>query len=810
MRNFVTDLRYGLRMLLKHPGLATISVTALALGIGLTAMMWSIVYGALMRDMPFERGQDLVYVRRYRPDRGPNNNMSMPVHDYEAYRAGQHAFEDMASWYEGTVNVSGIEGRPERFTGGFITPSAFRLLRLPPRLGRAFTDDDNKAGAPNVAMISWDLWQERFGGDSAIIGKTLRANGISEEIVGVMPRGFLFPNASKLWLPLRMNATTQQPWASGTWLESMGRLKPGATIAQVRAELGIVAARLAQEHPKENTGIAPLVQTPNQYLVPEGPRTMLWTMLGAVFGVLLLACSNVANLLLARAAMRSKEVAIRTALGASRARVIGQLLTEALVISLIGSVIGIGIAAVGVRWFNHALLQTQLPFWVKITVDPPILLFVLLVSVLAAVISGVVPALQATNAKIHDVLKDEGRGSSSLRLGRFSKGLVVLELALAGGLLVAAGFMIQSVIQRSHFDYGVRTSNVLTARAGLFETTYPDSASHAKFWRDLEVRMQQLPANNGAALMTALPGLFGGNGGTFAVEGKTYATDRDYPETRSVAVSPSYFALFKLQSVEGRLLTENDNGATAQVAVVTRGFALKHFPGQSPLGKRLRFGDAESTQPWLTIVGVIPDVWYDGTNDTPARTVVLTSIYQGDYRFLSIAIGAPSNPTGFTGPLQMAVLGVDRDQPVYFVRTLDEAIAANGWFYTVFGDLFASFGAAALFLAMIGVYGVMSFAVTRRTPEIGVRMALGAGTKDVLRLFLQQGTIQIAIGLLLGAALAFGISRGLTSVLFQVDINNGLMYGGVSAALALSGFVAILIPSLRATRVDPLSALRYD
>ncbi len=810
MGTFLADLKYGLRMLFKHPGLATISILALALGIGLTTTMWSIVYGALMRHMPFERGQDLVYVLRYRPDRGSNNNMSMPIHDFEAYRAGQHEFEEMGAWYEGTVNISGISGRPERYTGGFIMPSALHLLRLPPIIGRSFTEDDRRTGAANVVLISWDLWQERFGGDSAIVGKTLRANGVSEEIIGVMPRGFLFPNQSKLWLPLRMDATTQQPWGSGQWLESMGRLKPGATMDQVRAELNVVAKRLEQEHPKENKGIAPLVESPNHYLVPDGPRTMLWTMLGAVFGVLLLACSNVANLLLARAAIRTKEVAIRTALGASRARVIGQLLTEALVISLAGSVIGIGIAMLGVAWFNHALLQTQVPFWVKIRVDLPILLFVLGVSVLAAVVSGVVPALQATKSGIHDVLKDESRGSSSLRLGRFSKGLVVLELALAGGLLVAAGFMIQSVVQRSHFDYGVDTHNVFTARVGLFESAYPDSASHAKFWHDLEVRMQQLPANKGAALMSSLPGLNGSIGGSFAIEGKTYANDHDYPFTPGAAVSPSYFALFKLQPVEGRLLVENDNGTTAPVAVVTRGFARKHFAGQSPLGKRIRFGGEGSTQPWLTIVGVIPDVWYDGTSDTPARTAVLTSIYQGDYRFLSIAIAAPSNPLGFSAPLQNAVLAVDGDEPIYFARTLDDAIAQNGWFYIVFGDLFASFGAAALLLAMIGVYGVMSFAVTRRTQEIGVRMALGAGTRDVLRLFLQQGAVQIASGLVVGVGLAFLLSRGLTSVLFQVNTNNALMYGGVSAALALSGFVAILIPSLRATRVDPLAALRYD
>ena len=809
MNTFLTDLRYGLRMLFKHPGLAGISVFALALGIGLTAMMWSITYGALLRGMPFEDGDALISVQRTRPDRGPDNNMFMPIHDFAAYRAGQHSFEDLAGWYEGTVNLSGVEGGPERFQGAFITASAFRLLRVQPLLGRVFTDEDNKTGAPNVVIISYDVWQNRFGKDSAAIGKTLRANGTASEIIGVMPPGFLFPTLSKLWLPLRLDPVTQQPWASGSWIAGMGRLKPGATIEQVRAELGIVAARLEQEHPKENKGLVPLVRTMTRSFIGRGPTTMLWTMMGAVLGVLLIACSNVANLLLARAAVRTKEVAIRTALGASRWRIVSQLLTEAFVLSMSGAIVGIGIALLGVHWFNQQLLQTQVPFWIHIAVDPPILLFVIGVTFLAALVSGVVPALQATRTGIHDVLKDESRGSSSMRIGKFSKGLVVFELALAGGLLVGAGFMIQSVTQRSHFDYGVDTHNVFTARIGLFETTYPDSASHARFWHDVETRLQALPGQHGVALMSSLPGL-NGNGSQFAVEGKTYANDREYPETRWAAVSSGFFRMFKLQASDGRVLGEGDDGTTQPVAVVSRNFAKTHFDGQSPIGRRFRWGTSESTAPWLTIVGVIPDVWLDGTDDTPTRTAVFTSIYQADYRFLTIGVGAESNPMAFSTPVRAAVAAIDADQPTYFVRTLDEAISANGWFYVTFGNLFGSFGAAALFLAMVGVYGVMSFAVTRRTQEIGVRMALGAGRRDVLRLFLRQGALQIALGLLLGTGLAFALSRGLTSVLFQVDINNAMMYVGMMAALGLTGFVAILIPSLRATKVDPLQALRYD
>ena len=810
MGPFADDLKYAFRMLIKHPGFAGISVVALALGIGLTATMWSITYGGIMRGLPVEDAGDIMYVGRTRPSHDIEE-MGTPVHDYEAWRASQRSFEDLSAWYEGTVNVSGTEARPERFEGAFITASAFRMLRVAPVLGRAFTDEDNVIGAPPVVMIGFDMWSNRFGRDSAIVGKTLRANGITSEIIGVMPRDFEFPTNASLWLPLRLTAATQQPWASGPWLNIMGRLKPGVSPENATDDLAIVSRRLEQEHVKENEGIKPVVQEYTSRYIGDEPTMMLWTMMGAVFGVLLIACSNVANLLLARAAVRTKEVAIRTALGASRWRVVSQLLTESLVLSATGALLGMGIAWVGVRLFNNALLATDVPYWIKIGLDGPVLLFVTAVTVLAALVSGVVPSLQATRSNMHDVLKDESRGASSLRMGRFSKGLVVVELALSGGLLVAAGFMIQSVIQISKFDYGVPTQNNFTARVGLFETSYPDSASHFQFWRDLEARLAELPPNRGYALMTVLPGLNGWQQ-AFGVEGTSYTEDRDYPETRRVAVSPGWFGMFRVAALEGRLLNEGDLPGSQPVAVVSRGFVEKHFHGQSPLGKRIRIGTSESREPWLTIVGVVPEVWYDGSDEDneALRALVITPLAQADYRFVSIAVAANSDPMAFTEPVRAAVGSIDADQPIYFVRTHAAALKDDNWFYAVFGALFAVFGAAALFLATIGVYGVMSFAVSRRTQEVGIRMALGAQPGDVLRLFLRQGGLQIIIGLLLSIGLAFGLSSGLKFVMFQVDITNPLMYAGVTLALALTGLGAIFIPARRATRVDPLLALRYD
>jgi predicted permease len=469
-----------------------------------------------------------------------------------------------------------------------------------------------------------------------------------------------------------------------------------------------------------------------------------------------------------------------------------------------------GVAWVGTTMFMDAIRGTEPPFWIDIRVDGVVLAFAAGITIVAALVSGIIPALQATRANIHDVLKDESRGASSLRLGKFSRGLVVAELALSGGLLVGAGFMIQSVVQLSRFDYGVPTEGVFTARIGLFESNYPDSASHARFWSDLEQRLRTLPGQEGVALTTVLPGLWGWQE-NFAVEGKTYAEDRDYPETRRVAVTPGWFEMFGVRPLEGRVFGEGDIGGAMPVTVVTRGFASKYFGDQSPVGRRIRLGTSESKEPWLTIVGVVPEVWFDGTENKDAlRTAILTPLGQGDFRFVSVAVAAKGDPMAFAQPVQAAVNTIDPDQPIYFVRTLQQVIQRSGWFYGVFGTLFMIFGGAALFLATVGVYGVMSFSVSRRTQEIGLRMALGASARDVVRLFLRQGGFQIVIGLSVGLVLAFFLAKGLGLVMFQVNTQNPLMYAGVTTVLALTSLLATFVPARRAMAVDPMVALRYE
>ncbi|NOT09622.1 MAG: ABC transporter permease [Gemmatimonadales bacterium] len=802
------DLKYSLRMLRKHPGLASISIIALALGLGLTTTMWSITWGGILRGLPFEDAGRIMHLERARPTRGIES-YGVPVSDFAAWREQQKSFEDLAAYGEGTVNVSGSENRPERFEGGFVTAAAFPLLRVTPAVGRLFTESDGHPGAPPVVLLGWEVWQNRYAADPAIVGKTIRANGVMREVIGVMPRGFLFPTNARLWLPRTIDPLAL-PWGEGDELEVMGRLKPGVTRAQALREFETIAARLAKEHVKENEGVGPVIRPFTDEYVGEEASLMLWTMMAAVLGVLLIACSNVANLLLARAATRTKEVAIRTALGANRWRIVSQLLSESFVLSAIGALLGIVIAWAGTNLFMNAIRDTDPPFWIDVRLDGSVLAVSAGITLLAALVSGVIPALQATRTSINAVLKDESRGSSSLRLGKFSRGLVVAELALSGGLLVGAGFMIQSVIQLSTFDYGVRTENVFTARVGLFESTYPDSASRMRFWAELEQRLAQIPGQRGVSLMTVLPGLEGWQQ-QLALEGKSYANERDYPSTRRVAVTPAWFAVFGVRATEGRLLESGDLKDALPVAVVTRGFAKAHFGAASPVGKRIRIGGAEATEPWLTIVGVIPEVWYDGTDsDQKFHAAVLTPIAQGDYRFLSIAVASQGDPLALTQPVQAVVESIDKDQPVYFVRTLVEVLRQSGWFYGVFGTLFMVFGGAALFLATVGVYGVMSFSVSRRTQEVGVRMALGANSRDVMTMFLAQGGRQVAIGLSIGLVLAFFLSKGLALVMFNVNVKSPVMYVVVTAVLAATSLLAIAIPARRAMGVHPMEALHYQ
>jgi putative ABC transport system permease protein len=800
------DIRYGIRSLAKAPALAIVATIALTFGIGLTAMMYSIIYGALMKGLPFPEGDRIVQMVRYNRVSG-GNNWGTPITEFADYRDQQKTMSAVGAYYTGTVNVSG-EADAERFTGAFITAAALDLTRVRPHLGRSLQAGEDVPGGAQVVVLGYGMWTRRFGGDSTVIGKSLRANGIPYTIVGVMPEGFRFPDDAALWLPLQLDpvATTR---GTGQWLTIVGRLKEGATLETATADVNAIAQRLATEYKETNENIGAEVKGFIDAEMGPEPRQLLYTMLGAVFFVLLIACANVANLLLDRAAHKSKDVGIRTALGATRGAVVRQFMTEAFVLSTLGAVFGTMLAWGGIIVFNRSIVDSQPPFFIDIALHPPVLLFVGLVALGATMFSGIIPAYQSSRADLNEILKDESRGSSSLKIGKMSKALVVFEIALSCGLLVASGLMIKSVTKLKTMDPGFRTNNIFTARVG-FPATYTDTALQKRFHEDLRQRLMAIPGAGQASIMAGLPAI-GGNGGDFTVEGVTYSEDRDVPNVDWNAVSAGFFETFNIRPTRGRVINENDREAGLPVVVVNQLFVDRYLEGKDPLSRRIRLGgrNGDNRNPWMTIVGVVPTV-YSGDTDEPREPEFYVPLTQHHSSFASMAVQTTGEPMAITAAVRNTVRALNPDIPIYFVYSMEEAFARPTWFIRVFGTMFMIFGLIALFLASVGLYAVMSFAVSRRVREVGIRMALGAQGRDVVRMIFGQGAWQLGVGLVLGLGLAAGVAQLLTIILFDVQPRDPAIFLSVVLVLAMAGMAACLVPARRATRIDPLVALRAD
>ena len=808
MRNITNDLRFGARQVRRNPGVAVIAVLALTLGIGLTTTVFSFVYGVLLRGLPYEDSDRIVHVDRTHLARGVTQ-MDVTIHDFEDWRARQRSFEQLGAFYYGTVNISGSD-KPERYSGAFVTANTFDLLRVKPLLGRVLTAADERKGAELVIVLGYNVWRDRFGRDPDVVGTYVRANGEPARIIGVMPEKFAFPYVQQMWLPLRLDAAAL-PRGEGQLVEVFGRLLPGVSEERANVEINQIAQQLAAEHPVTNEGVGVLVQSFIDSLAGEG-AAMLYTMLGAVMLVLLVACANVANLLLGRAAGRSQEVAVRTALGATRGRVVTQFLTETLVLASVGAVLGTGLAVFGTRILNSGLQNFEgLPAFIEVRMDGMSLLFVLVTTLVATLAAGVLPALQAARAEAGAILKDSARGSSSFRIGRMSRAIVVAEIALSCGLLVTSGLMIRSIVNLSNADYGFRTSNVFTARLGLPEGRYANGENR-RFFEELQSRLAALPGVETASLGSNIPvasTITSVRRQPFAVEGRAYARESDYRMTGALIAAPGYFAALGVAPRQGREFTAADRAETQQVAIVNESFVRTHLNGEDAIGRRIRFGGSDSKEPWRTIVAVVPDLRISGPDDDEPDGVYVP-FGQSPQRFASIILHTSVEPLSLTGSVRDVVASLDADLPIFRVTTLEGAIDHETWFYRLFGGIFTTFGAVALFLAAVGLYGVMALSVKRRTREVGVRMALGAQVHNVLRLVLGQGLRQITIGLVFGLGLAFLVSKFLVLMLFEVNPRDPLIFGGVMATLVLTGSVACLVPALRATRVDPVIAIRTE
>lgn len=663
-------------------------------------------------------------------------------------------------------------------------------------------------------ILSYRAWRDRFDGDPNVLGRVVRANSEMTTIVGVMPERFSFPSQMDAWLPLRIDPLAFKrgagPAFESTQLQAIGRLRDGVSIETAQTEMSVIQKRIADEYPASNEGIGVrLVSQTDMFIGPEA-RAFLWTMFGAVSGVLLIACANVANLLLARTVKRTKEIAIRTALGASRIRTISQLLAETLVLAVAGAAAGLLVARIGIDFFNAALATAEMPLWFVAAFEPAVVVFVLVLAGASAILAGTIPAVRASNSDVAEILNDEARGSSGLRLGRISKTLVIGQLALSCGLLVASGLMIRTIVNIARFDYGYQTSNVYTARLGLFAKDYPTPTAQRQFYERARERIEALPGVKAVAYGSDLPGRGSSQMQRLSVVGTPYPTEQDHPIARRLVITPRYFEIFDVRPLRGRTFTQADADGSLPVALVTQRFVDRFLGTGDPVGRRVKLG--ADTEPWRTVVGVVPDMHIGGAIGQldPQDEGVYVPLAQNVINFMSLIVRTDRAPATYASAIQGAINQVDPTLPLYWVRSLDDQYRLDTTFYRLFGTLFTAFGVAALALGVVGLYGVMSFSVSNRIREIGVRMALGAQPGTVRLMILRQGAVQIAVGGAIGLALAALLSRGLGILLFDVKPWDPVVFTVVIGALATAGLVACLVPARRATRVDPGDALRYE
>jgi putative ABC transport system permease protein len=813
MNTFGQDVRYGLRMLWKSPGFTLVTVLALALGIGANTAIFSVVNTVLLRPLPFPNGERIVFMGEW-SQQIPEMSVSYP--NFADWRDQNTVFEQIAAFRNSNYVLTGV-GEPERLDGRQVSAAFFPVLGVSPALGRNFSPQEDKPGGNPVALISHGFWQRRLGSDPTVVNKPLLLNGENYTVIGVLPQTFEWQSPVDVFVPVGLHADRFMDRDSHPGMYVLGLLKPGVSVEQSRTEMKAIAARLAEQYPKTNAGNSVALQSLQDQAVQD-IRPALLILLAAVGFVLLIACANVANLLLARAASRSKEIAIRTALGAGRMRIIRQLLTESLLLSLLGGLLGLLFAMWGIDALLSAIPDDVPRLLVAhIGLNGRVLAFTLGISVLTGLLFGLAPALQASKSNLNESLKEGGRsGSAGGSHQRVRNVLVVIEVGVSLLLLVGAGLLIQSFMRLQQTDLGFDPANVLTLRVPLPEARYKENAQVANFWEELEKRVSALPGVESVGITRGLP-MNGGIESGITVEGQEVVDKKDITIAVNLFTSAKYFNTMNIPLLSGRYFTEQDTKDSQPVVLIDEMLATRFFPNTDPVGKRLKMGTADNQAPWMQIVGVLKHVKHYSPNEKP-RVEIFTPYKQVNPQFFAAATRSMwlavkthlADPTSLTAAIRNEVQQIDKDQPISNVDTMENIVAA-----TVAPQKFATwllglFAAVAMLLAAIGIYGVMAYSVTQRTHEIGIRMALGAGQRDVLRMVVGQGMKLALIGVACGLAGAFAATRLMTSLLFGVSATDPLTYGGVAVLLAAVALFACLIPARKATKVDPMIALRYE
>jgi putative ABC transport system permease protein len=801
LADLLHDLRYAARMQLKNPAFTIVAVIALALGIGANTAIFSVVNTVLLRPLPYKDPDRLVMVWEDATKAGFPRDVPTNA-NFIDWRDQNQVFEGMAAMANDSFNLTGA-GDPERLDGTRVSASLFQILGVDPQIGRVFTAAEDQPGSERVVLLSYGLWQRRFGGDPAIVGKAITLNGASYTVVGVMPARFQFPTVDdEVWVPI---AFTPQQAADRTthYLTVLARLKPGVTLSQAQTEMNTIATRLQQQYPQSNTDVGAAVTLLQEDRVSD-IRPALLILLGAVAMVLLIACANVANLLLARAAVRQKEIAVRVALGARRQRLIRQFLTESLMLSAMGGVVGLGIAYGGL-----ILLRSFIPENIsqvrEISIDFKVLGFTLLVSVATGVIFGLAPAIQAVRFNQSETLKEGGRdaarGSSSKRLRSL---LVTVEVAISLVLLIGAGLLINSFLRLRSVDPGFRVDHLLTMKIVLSEPKYREAERRSAFYKELIQRVEALAGVRSAAVAYSQ-----GSSITMVFEGRPEPPPGKEPIIVIRIISPEYFDTMGIPLLKGRPLTEQDTRTSPRVVVISEGMARRYWPNEDALGKRIAFGKVQKPEDWIQVVGVVKDTRQRLT--MAAKPQMYFSHQQTDFFAPEdLVVRTDVDPTTMATTVRNAVWEIDKDQPVSDIRTMEEVLAYSIARQRFSMLLLAIFASVALVLAAVGIYGVMSYSVAQRTHEIGIRMALGAQTGAVLKLAVGYGMKLVIIGIIAGLVAAFALTRVMSTLLFGVTATDPTTFTLISLLFVIVAAIASYIPARRATKVDPMIALRYE
>ncbi len=816
MQTIWQDLRYGARMLLKHPGFALIAVITLALGIGANTAIFSVVNSLLLRPLPYRDSERLAIIWTHSPGANVAQDWPSPG-QFSSIKSENSVFESLALAQGANVILTG-QTAPERLGAVYATSAVFSLLGAQAMLGRVFLPEEDTPDKPLTVILSYGLWQRRFGGDPKVIGQSLTINGRSRSVVGVMPADFslgyeVMPTVgsvsqAELLLPLPLSVDRMNNHGDENY-NVLARLKPGATVEQAQAELNLVARRLEQQRPENypasrrfSFSVRPLLEQ-----VVGDVRKPLLILLGAVGCVLLVACANVANLLLARAATREKEIAIRTAIGAGRWRVMRQLLTESVLLAFAGGAAGLLLAVwglAGLRWLNPG----DIPRMSAISIDGRALAFTSAVVLLTGILFGLAPALRSSQVSLSETLKEGGR---SLIGGhrRLRNLLVVAEIALSLVLLIGAGLLIRSFIRVQQVEPGFAPQNVLSLRLALVGPAYSDEARRVSFYRQLWERVRGLPGVESAGGASVLP-LTGGLGwGNITIEGYNPSSGQSMIQADQRVASVGYFETMKIPLISGRFFTEQDTKESAQVAIVDESLARAYWPNADPIGKRLKQGDAGSKAPWLTVVGVVGNVKQYAL-DTDSRVVLYMPHLQIPLNNLGVVVRTTADPFSVAAAVTREARAIDPNLPVYDVKPMEQWLSeslARRRFAMLSLGLFAL---AAMILAAVGIYGVISYSVAQRAREIGIRVALGAQTRNVLKLVIGQGMLLAGVGVGAGLIAAFAITRVMASLLFGVGATDPLTFAAIALLLAGVALLACWIPARRAAKVDPMIALRCD